>query len=128
MVMVYSTKGDKGNPHAITYKIRYQRVHKRISGTPECPRLMVTRSNHHMVAQVVDDTTGHTLCITSTLEKAAKGVEGHEVGIAHKVGELTAERARALDIEAVMFNHGGSKYYGHVTAVTEGAHEGGPKL
>ena len=106
--MAYSIKRGKGNPRAIARKIRHQRVRKHISGTPERPRLVVTRSNRHMVAQVVDDTIGHTLCAASTLEEAAKGVEGHKVGAAHKVGELIAERAKALGIEAVVFDRGGN--------------------
>ena len=89
--MAYSIKRGKGNPRAIARKIRHQRVRKHISGTPERPRLVVTRSNRHMVAQVVDDTIGHTLCAASTLEEAAKGVEGHKVG---------AARARSTDCRA----------------------------
>ena len=81
-----------------------------------------------MVAQVVDDTIGHTLCAASTLEEAAKGVEGHKVGAARKVGELIAERAKALGIETVVFDRGGNKYHGRVAAVAEGAREGGLKL
>ena len=126
--MAYSIKRGKGNPRAIARKIRHQRVRKHISGTPERPRLVVTRSNRHMVAQVVDDTIGHPLCAASTLEEAAKGVEGHKVGAAHKVGELIAERAKALGIEAVVFDRGGNKYHGRVAAVAEGAREGGLKL
>ena len=110
--MAYSIKRGKGNPRAIARKIRHQRVRKHISGTPERPRLVVTRSNRHMVA----------------LEEAAKGVEGHKVGAAHKVGELIAERAKALGIEAVVFDRGGNKYHGRVAAVAEGAREGGLKL
>ena len=126
--MAYSIKRGKGNPRAIARKIRHQRVRKHISGTPERPRLVVTRANRHMVAQVVDDTIGHTLCAASTWEEAAKGVEGHKVGAAHKVGELIAERAKALGIEAVVFDRGGNKYHGRVAAVAEGAREGGLKL
>ena len=126
--MAYSIKRGNGNPRAIARKIRHQRVRKHISGTPERPRLVVTRSNRHMVAQVVDDTIGHTLCAASTLEEAAKGVEGHKVGAARKVGELIAERAKALGIEAVVFDRGGNKYHGRVAAVAEGAREGGLKL
>ena len=126
--MAYSIKRGKGNPRAIARKIRHQRVRKHISGTPERPRLVVTRSNRHMVAQVVDATIGHTLCAASTLEEAAKGVEGHKVGAARKVGELIAERAKALGIEAVVFDRGGNKYHGRVAAVAEGAREGGLKL
>ena len=121
--MAYSIKRGKGNPRAIARKIRHQRVRKHISGTPERPRLVVTRSNRHMVAQVVDDTIGHTLCAASTLEEAAKGVEGHKVGAARKVGELVAERAKALGIETVVFDRGGNKYHGRVAAVAEGARE-----
>ncbi|BDA64847.1 50S ribosomal protein L18 [Actinomyces capricornis] len=128
MTMAYSIKRGKGNAKAIARKIRHQRVRKHISGTPERPRLVVTRSNRHMVAQVVDDTIGHTLCAASTLEEAAKGVEGHKVGAARKVGELVAERAKALGIEAVVFDRGGNKYHGRVAAVAEGAREGGLKL
>ena len=126
--MAYSIKRGKGNPRAIARKIRHQRVRKHISGTPERPRLVVTRSNRHMVAQVVDDTIGHTLCAASTREEAAKGVEGHKVGAARKVGELIAERAKALGIETVVFDRGGNKYHGRVAAVAEGAREGGLKL
>ncbi|WP_127842546.1 50S ribosomal protein L18 [Actinomyces wuliandei] len=126
--MAYSIKRGKGNPRAVARKIRHQRVRKRVSGTPERPRLVVTRSNRHMVAQVVDDTIGHTLCAASTLEQAAKGVEGHKVGAARKVGELVAQRARALGIDAVVFDRGGNKYHGRVAAVAEGAREGGLTL
>ena len=82
--MAYSIKRTKKSK-AVARKLRHQRVRKRINGTPERPRLVVSRSNRHMVAQVVDDTIGHTLCAASTLEEAAKGVEGHKVGAAHKV-------------------------------------------
>ena len=57
--MAYAIK--RGKSKAVARKIRHQRVRKHISGTPERPRLVVTRSNRHMVAQVVDDTIGHTL-------------------------------------------------------------------
>ena len=69
--MAYSIKG-KGK--FVARKRRHLRLRKKINGTPERPRLVVTRSNRHMVAQVVDDTIGHTLCAASTLEEAAKGV------------------------------------------------------
>ncbi|WP_067780209.1 50S ribosomal protein L18 [Actinomyces vulturis] len=124
--MAYSIKRGKGK--AVARKIRHQRVRKHINGTPERPRLVVTRSNRHMVAQIVDDTVGRTLCAASTLEKAAQGVEGHKVGAARKVGELIAERAKALGIDAVVFDRGGNKYHGRVAAVAEGAREGGLAL
>ena len=117
--MAYAIK--RGKSKAVARKIRHQRVRKHINGTPERPRLVVTRSNRHMVAQVVDDTIGHTLCSASTLEDVVKGVEGHKVGAARKVGELIAERARALGAL-------GDKYHGRVAAVAEGAREGGLRL
>ena len=124
--MAYSIKRTR-NSKAVARKLRHQRVRKRVNGTPERPRLVVSRSNRHMVAQVVDDTIGHTLCSASTLEKAVRDadVEGHKVGAAHRVGELVAERARALGIETVVFDRGGFKYHGRVAAVAEGAREGG---
>jgi len=125
--MGYALKRTKKSK-AVARKLRHQRVRKRINGTPERPRLVVSRSNRHMVAQVVDDTIGHTLCAASTLEEAAKGVEGHKVGAARKVGELVAERAKALGIEAVVFDRGGNKYHGRVAAVAEGAREAGLTL
>ena len=125
--MAYSIKRTN-NSRAAARKLRHQRVRKRVNGTPERPRLVVSRSNRHMVAQVVDDTIGHTLCSASTLEEAVKGVPGHKVGAARRVGELVAERARALGIEAVVFDRGGNKYHGRVAAVAEGAREAGLTL
>ena len=124
--MAYSIKRKK-NSKVVARRLRHQRVRKRISGTPQRPRLVVTRSNRHMVAQLVDDTVGHTLCSASTLEKAIKEVEieGHKVGAARRVGELVAERARALGIESIVFDRAGYKYHGRVAAVAEGAREGG---
>ena len=107
---------------------RQLRGRKKINGTAERPRMVVTRSARHLYVQVIDDTIGHTLCAASTLEEAAKGVEGHKVGAAHKVGELVAERAKALGIKAVVFDRGGNKYHGRVAAVAEGAREAGLTL
>ncbi|VEG27582.1 50S ribosomal protein L18 [Actinomyces howellii] len=124
--MAYSIK--RGKTKAVARAIRHKRVRKRINGTAERPRLVVTRSNRHMVAQVIDDTVGHTLCSASTLELPAGSVEGHKVGAARRVGELVAERAKALGIEAVVFDRGGNKYHGRVAAVADGAREGGLRL
>ena len=126
MIMAYSIK--RGKSKAIARKIRHQRVRKHVNGTPERPRLVVSRSNRHMVAQIIDDTIGHTLCAALTHEAAAQAAEGHKVGAARKVGELVAERAKALGIEAVVFDRGGNKYHGRVAAVADGARAGGLKL
>ncbi|WP_136193646.1 MULTISPECIES: 50S ribosomal protein L18 [Actinomyces] len=121
--MAYAIKRDKTK--TVARKIRHQRVRKHVSGTAARPRLVVSRSNRHMVAQVIDDTIGHTLCSASTHEAALQGVEGHKVGAARRVGELVAERAKALGIDKVVFDRGGYKYHGRVAAVAEGAREGG---
>ncbi len=126
--MAYSIKRGKGNPRAIARKIRHQRVRKHISGTPERPRLVVTRSNRHMVAQVVDDTVGHTLVSASDIEAELAGAEGTKTDKARKVGALIAERAKAAGISAVVFDRGGNKYAGRVAAVAEAAREGGLEL
>lgn len=123
--MTYSIKG-KGK--AVARKRRHIRVRKRVNGTSERPRLVVTRSNRHMVAQVIDDTIGHTLVSASTLEAAVRGVESTKVEAAREVGKRIAERAQAKGISAVVFDRGGNKYHGRVAAVAEGAREGGLSL
>lgn len=117
-----------GKGKKVSLKRRHARLRKRISGTPERPRLVVTRSNRHMVAQIVDDTKGITLVSASTLTADFSGFEGTKVEAAKKVGELVAEKAKAAGIEAVVFDRGGNKYTGRVAAVAEGAREGGLAL
>ena len=107
---------------------RHLRVRKRIAGTTERPRLVVTRSSRHMVAQVVDDTRGHTLASASTMEVDLRGLDGDKTAKARRVGELLAERARAAGVEAVVFDRGGNRYHGRVAAVADGAREGGLSL
>lgn len=123
--MSYTVKG-KGK--AIARIRRHQRVRHKISGTAERPRLVVTRSNRHMFAQVVDDTTGTTLVWASTMEEDLRVDSGDKKAKAHKVGELIAERAKAADISEVVFDRGGNKYHGRVAAVADGAREGGLTL
>ena len=83
-----------GKGKKVALKRRHARIRKRISGTPERPRLVVTRSNRHMVAQVVDDTKGITLVSASTLQADFAGFEGTKTEAAKKVGELIAEKAK----------------------------------
>ena len=122
--MAYTVKG-KGK--FIARKRRHQRVRKNVNGTAESPRLVVTRSNRHMVAQVVNDQVGHTLVSASTLEKDFDG-KGTKVEKARRVGELIAQRAKDAGITAVVFDRGGNKYHGRVAAVAEGARAGGLTL
>ena len=107
---------------------RHLRLRKKIAGTQERPRLVVTRSNRHLVAQVVDDSVGRTLVSASTLENDLRTLDGDKTAKARKVGELIAERAKAAGVEAVVFDRGGNKYHGRVAAVADGAREGGLAL
>lgn len=107
---------------------RHARLRKRISGTPERPRLVVSRSNRHMVAQIVDDTKGLTLVSASTLTSDFAGFTGTKTEAATKVGELIAAKAKEAGIIAVIFDRGGNKYHGRVAAVAEGARQGGLAL
>ena len=123
--MAYSIKG-KGK--AVARKRRHLRLRKKINGTPERPRLVVTRSNRHMVVQVIDDTIGHTLVSASDIEADIAATGGTKTERARKVGEAVAERAKAAGISAVVFDRGGNKYFGRVAAVAEAAREGGLEL
>ncbi|MGC0142923.1 MULTISPECIES: 50S ribosomal protein L18 [unclassified Pseudactinotalea] len=107
---------------------RHLRVRKRISGTPQRPRLVVNRSARHMVAQLVDDTTGTTLASASTLEADLRAADGVKTDKARKVGELIAERAKSAGVETAVFDRGGNRYHGRVAALAEGAREGGLSL
>ena len=103
---------------------RHIRVRGKISGTPECPRLNVFRSNANIYAQIIDDVNGVTLVSANTLEKEFEGATGN-IEAAKKVGAVLAERAKAKGIEEVVFDRGGYVYHGRVAALAEGAREGG---
>ncbi|MDR2382264.1 MAG: 50S ribosomal protein L18 [Bifidobacteriaceae bacterium] len=107
---------------------RHHRVRKNLVGSAERPRLVVTRSSRHMVAQVVDDSVGHTLVSASTMEADLRALKADKTAKAKQVGSLVAERARAAGISSVVFDRGGNKYHGRVAAVAEGAREGGLTL
>ena len=103
---------------------RHKRVRGKISGTPECPRLNVFRSETNIYAQIIDDVNGKTLASASSLDKTLKGV-GANCEAAKKGGQLVAERAKAAGITTVVFDRGGYVYHGRVAALAEGAREGG---
>ena len=107
---------------------RHARLRKRIAGTAERPRLVVTRSARHVFVQVVDDAKGHTVASASTLEADLRSFDGDKTAKARKVGELVAERAKKAGIESVVFDRGGNKYAGRVAAIADGAREGGLEL
>ncbi len=118
----------KGKGKAIQRKRRHFRLRKKISGTTARPRLVVTRSSRHMVAQIVDDTVGRTLASASTLEADVRAQDGDKTAKAATVGRLVAERAKAAGIDTVVFDRGGNKYHGRVAAVADGAREAGLAL
>jgi len=114
------------NKNAMRLK-RHVRVRGKISGTPECPRLNVFRSNANIYAQIIDDVNGVTLVAANTLEKDFEGATGN-VEAAKKVGAALAERAKAKGIEQVVFDRGGYIFHGRVAALAEGAREAGLKF
>ena len=108
-------------------KIRHERVRKKISGTPDRPRLCVFRSNKHIYAQIIDDVAGNTLVAASTVEKdiASQLAECDKKGEAKVVGKVIAERAIKAGIKEVVFDRGGYIYTGRVAELAAGAREGG---
>jgi len=104
---------------------RQARGRKKIHGTAERPRLVVTRSSKHISVQVVDDLVGKTMVSASTMEADLRAYEGDKTAKAKRVGELLAERAKAAGIEGVVFDRAGHKYHGRVAALADGAREGG---
>ena len=108
-------------------RIRHERVRKKISGTPERPRLCVYRSLNHIYAQVIDDVAGNTLASASTLDPQLidKLSEVDQKGASKLVGQLVAERAKAKGITSVVFDRGGYVYTGRVKEVADGARAGG---
>jgi large subunit ribosomal protein L18 len=107
---------------------RHARLRKRIVGSAERPRLVVTRSARHVFVQIVDDAKGHTLAFASTLESDLRSFDGDKTAKAKKVGELLAERAKKAGVDAVVFDRGGNRFAGRVAAIAEGAREGGLNL
>ena len=108
-------------------RIRHERVRKKISGTPEMPRLCVYRSLNNIYAQVIDDTVGKTLVSCSTLDPQIKGqlADLDKKGASKLVGKTVAERAIAAGIKQVVFDRGGYVYTGRVAEVAAGAREAG---
>lgn len=111
---------------------RKRRIRKKISGTPDCPRLSVFRSARHIYAQVIDDVSGVTLAAASTVEKAVKDQSDlagkKKAEVAGFVGKLVGQRAQEKGVSQVVFDRGGFLYHGRVKAVSEGAREAGLKF
>lgn len=104
------------------------KIRKKISGTPEKPRLTVYRSLNHIYAQLIDDVAGTTLVAASSLEKSVqenlKNAKG-KIARSKMIGSLLAEKAKAANITAAVFDRNGYRYHGRVKAVADGARENG---
>ena len=103
---------------------RHKRVRTKISGTSECPRLCVFRSNANVYAQIIDDTKGITLASASTLDKEVKTKHSNKQA-AGEVGALVAKRAIEKNIKTVVFDRGGYVYHGIVKELAEAARNAG---
>ena len=106
---------------------KHKRIRNRLSGTTECPRLAVFRSNNHMYAQIIDDTVGNTLVSASTLQKDVKAnlEKTNNVDAAAYLGKVIAEKAIEKGIKDVVFDRGGFIYHGKVQALADAAREAG---
>ena len=104
-------------------KRRHARIRASLSGTAECPRLNIFRSNNGIYAQVIDDTTGTTLVSSSSL--ALKLKNGGNIEAATAVGKDIAEKCNKNKIKKVVFDRGGNLYHGRVKALAEAARENG---
>src|SRR5512132_99584 len=105
---------------------RHRRVRGKVQGTTERPRLVVSRSNRGIAAQLVDDLSGRTVASASHL--ALKSFNGNKSDQAAEVGKLLARSAREAGVEACVFDRGGYLYHGRVKALADGAREGGLKF
>jgi large subunit ribosomal protein L18 len=106
---------------------RHRRVRGKVTGTAERPRLVVTRSNRGIVAQLVDDMEGRTLASATWLQ-VKKSFKGNKTAQAAEVGKLLAQNAKGAGIETVVFDRGGYLYHGRVKALADAAREGGLKF
>lgn len=113
------TKPDKNKVR----QARHARVRRKISGTAECPRLNVFRSNTNIYAQLIDDVAGVTLASASTLDPSVEKGTKTEKAIA--VGKLIAVRGLEKNIKKVVFDRGGYLYHGRVKALADAARENG---
>ena len=106
---------------------KHRKLRNRLSGTAECPRLAVFRSNNHMYAQIIDDTVGNTLVSASTLQKDVKAnlEKTNNVDAAAYLGKVIAEKALEKGIKEVVFDRGGFIYHGKVQALADAAREAG---
>jgi large subunit ribosomal protein L18 len=115
-------------PRTAARQRRHLRVRKKIEGSANRPRLVVTRSARNTFAQLIDDTVGNTLVSASTLEATIRAADGDKTAKAKQVGALLAERAAKAGVSTAVFDRGGYAYHGRIAALAEGAREGGLTL
>lgn len=124
--MAISLSTNKGMSDRQRARLRRQaRARKKISGSADRPRLVVTRSSRHIVAQVIDDTRGVTLASASTMEAGLRKAEGDKTALAKQVGALVAERAKKAGVANVVFDRAGNAYHGRIAALADAAREAG---
>jgi large subunit ribosomal protein L18 len=107
---------------------RHARLRKKVSGTPDRPRLVVNRSSRHIHVQLVNDLNGTTLAAASSIEPDVRTVDGDKKAHSVRVGQLIAERAKAAGIDTVVFDRGGYTYGGRIAALADAARESGLKF
>ena len=122
--MAIGIKVVKGNAQNARRR-RHFRVRKKVVGSALRPRLVVSRSSRHLVAQIVDDSIGQTLASASTMEADLRSATGDKTAKAKEIGALVAKRAKEKGISAVVFDRGGSKYHGRIAALADSAREYG---
>jgi large subunit ribosomal protein L18 len=115
-------------PRIASRQRRHLRVRKKVQGSAEQPRLVVTRSAKNTFAQLIDDAVGNTVVSASTLDESIRTGSGDKTAKAKQVGALLAQRAVQAGISAVVFDRGGYAYHGRVAALADGAREGGLAL
>jgi large subunit ribosomal protein L18 len=124
--MAISLSNNKHTAAKVKSRLKRQvRGRKKVAGTAERPRLVVTKSAKHISVQVVNDLEGKTLAYASTMEADLRANGGDKTAKAKQVGELVASRAKAAGIESVVFDRAGNKYTGRIAALADAAREAG---
>ena len=124
--MAIALRAGKHTSARVASRLRRQvRGRKKVVGSAERPRLVVTRSAKHITVQVVDDGVGRTLASASTMEADLRSFDGDKTAKARKVGELVAARAKEQGVVSAVFDRAGNKYHGRLAALADGAREGG---
>ena len=124
--MAIGLRHNKHSAKKTASRLRRQiRVRKKINGTAERPRLVVSKSSKHLFVQVIDDVAGKTLVSASTMEADLRSASDNKTDKAKTVGGLIADRAKAAGIDSVVFDRAGNKYQGRIAALADAAREGG---